>query len=51
MQANLKLGISRYESRKYEQAKEYFSKVLKLDPENREANFYLEKIRKEMSLF
>lgn len=49
--ANIKLGISRYESRKYPQAKEYFNKALELDPENREAKFYLAKIKEHEALF
>lgn len=50
VEANMKLGLSRYESRKYDQAKEYFKKVLELDPENQEAQFYLGKIDDESHL-
>ncbi|MBN2382803.1 tetratricopeptide repeat protein [bacterium] len=50
VEAYLKLGLSRYESRKYDQAKEYFQKVIELDPENQEANFYLGKIEEEQKI-
>lgn len=49
--ANLKLGLSRYESHKYDEAEKYFQEVLKLDPENREATFYLKKIEEMRSIY
>jgi len=51
VQANLKLGLSRYESRKYDQARKYFEEVLKLDPDNRDAKFYMNKIEEEQKIY
>jgi len=51
IKANYDLGMIRYEARKYEDAETFFKKVLELDPENKNAKYYLDKISKAKAIY
>ena len=48
IQENLEIGIDYFQNKNYTKAKEYFTKVLEIDPNHKEAKDYLEKTEKEL---